>query len=93
VLERRNSAIMLPKLYIVPLDKLLGIFHRGLIVGAHKSNCWADKTVFVHDVLDTRPYWRQGKRKQGGRAKNAKALQSRPAEFCNAIPSKADWSA
>jgi hypothetical protein len=41
---------MLPKLYIVPLDKLLGIFHRGLIVGAHKSNCSADKTVFVHDV-------------------------------------------
>ena len=50
VLERRNSAIMLPKLYIVPLDELLGIFHRGLIVGAHKSNCSADKTVFVHDV-------------------------------------------
>jgi hypothetical protein len=41
---------MLPKLYIVPLDELLGIFHRGLIVGAHKSNCSADKTVFVHDV-------------------------------------------
>jgi hypothetical protein len=50
VLERRNSAIMLPKLYVVPLDELLGIFHRGLIVGAHKSNCSADKTVFVHDV-------------------------------------------
>jgi hypothetical protein len=50
VLKRRNSAIMLPKLYIVPLDELLGIFHRGLIVGAHKSNCSADKTVFVHDV-------------------------------------------
>ena len=50
VLERRNSAIMLPKLYIVPLDELPGIFHRGLIVGAHKSNCSADKTVFVHDV-------------------------------------------
>jgi hypothetical protein len=50
VLERRNSAIMLPKLYIVPLLELLGIFHRGLIVGAHKSNCSADKTVFVHDV-------------------------------------------
>jgi hypothetical protein len=41
---------MLPKLYIVPLDELLGTFHRGLIVGAHKSNCSADKTVFVHDV-------------------------------------------
>ena len=54
MLERRNSAIMLPKLYIVPLDELLGIFHRGLIVGAHKSNCSADKTVFVHDIsLDT----------------------------------------
>src|SRR5882672_7647559 len=50
VLERRNSAIMLPKLYIVTLDELLGIFQRGLIVGAHKSNCSADKTVFVHDV-------------------------------------------
>jgi hypothetical protein len=50
VLEHRNSAIMLPKLYIVPLDELLGILHRGLIVGAHKSNCAADKTVFVHDV-------------------------------------------
>jgi hypothetical protein len=34
VLERRNSEIMLPKLYIVPLNELLGIFHRGLIVGA-----------------------------------------------------------
>jgi hypothetical protein len=33
VLERRNSAIMLPKLYTVPLDELLGIFHRALIVG------------------------------------------------------------
>ena len=45
---------MLPKLYIMPLDELLGIFHRGLIVGAHKSNCSADKTVFVHDIsLDT----------------------------------------
>ena len=53
---------MLPKLYIVPLDELLGIFHRGLIVGAHKSNCSADKTVFVRDVkLDTRPYWRHPK--------------------------------
>ena len=41
---------MLPKLYIVTLDELLGIFQRGLIVGAHKSNCSADKTVFVHDV-------------------------------------------
>jgi hypothetical protein len=41
---------MQPKLYIVPLDELLGRFHRGLIVGAHKSNCSADKTVFVHDV-------------------------------------------
>ena len=31
-----------------------GIFHHGLIVGAHKSNCSADKTVFVHDIsLDT----------------------------------------
>src|SRR6266849_9600561 len=50
VLERRNSGIMLPKLYIMPLDELLGIFHRGLIVRAHKSNCSADKTAFVHDV-------------------------------------------
>jgi hypothetical protein len=41
---------MLPKLYIVPLDELLGVFHRGLIVGAHKSDCSADKTVFIHDV-------------------------------------------
>jgi hypothetical protein len=49
-----NSGIMVPKLCIVPLDELLGIFHRGLIVGAHKSNCSADKTVFVHDIsLDT----------------------------------------
>jgi hypothetical protein len=50
VLERRNSALMLPKLYVVTIDELLGVFHRGLIVGAHWSNCSADKTVFVHDV-------------------------------------------
>ena len=41
---------MLPKLYIVLLDELLGVFDRGLMVGAHQSNCSADKTVFVHDV-------------------------------------------
>jgi hypothetical protein len=33
VLERRNSALMLPKLYVVTIDELLGVFHRGLIVG------------------------------------------------------------
>jgi hypothetical protein len=48
VLERRNSAIMLPKLYIVPLHELLGIFHRGLIVGAHKSNCSAVSSILGH---------------------------------------------
>ena len=35
VLERRNSALMLPKLYVVTIDELLDVFHRGLIVGAH----------------------------------------------------------
>jgi len=38
------------KALLVTIDELLGIFQRGLIVGAHKSNCSADKTVFVHDV-------------------------------------------
>ena len=52
---------MLPKLYIVPLDELFGIFHRGLIVGAHKSNCSADKTVFVHDVSSILGHWRHPK--------------------------------
>ncbi len=50
MLERRNSALMLPKLYVATIDELLGVFHRVLIVGAHQSNCSADKTVFVHDI-------------------------------------------
>jgi hypothetical protein len=38
VLERRNSALTLPKLYVVTIDELLGVFHRGLDLGSSSIN-------------------------------------------------------
>jgi hypothetical protein len=50
VLKCRDFAVALPKLYVVTVYKLLGIFFRGLVVGAKNLDRPEEVAVHADDV-------------------------------------------
>jgi hypothetical protein len=49
-LERRHFALALPKLYVVTINKLLGIFFGGVVIGANKFDCPEKMAIYPNNI-------------------------------------------
>jgi hypothetical protein len=57
VLEHRDFAVALPKLYVATVDQSLGVFLRGLIVRADQFDCPEKVTVDPNNVRSIPDHW------------------------------------
>jgi hypothetical protein len=48
MLERLDFTLALPEFYVVTVNKILGVFLRGIVIGADKLD-GADKTPILFD--------------------------------------------
>jgi hypothetical protein len=50
VIELRYFAAVLPELYVVTINQVLGVFLRGVIIGTEQFDCSDNASVHTNDI-------------------------------------------